>query len=52
LSPTELSASLLNTLAPTDDELERARRWVLTQDVSASFPDAVQQVIGHVRDHR
>ncbi len=42
----------LVALLPTDEELERARRWVETQDMSPTFPDAVARVITHVRDRR
>src|SRR5262245_67270 len=39
-------------LAPADDELARAKDWVLTQDIAPEWPDLVTQVVDHVRTQR
>ncbi len=36
-------------LSPSDEELNRARRWVLGQDVGPDFADMVAQVVERVR---
>lgn len=42
----------LLALAPTEDELERAERWVVEQDLAPEFPVMVAKVLSHVRDRR
>jgi hypothetical protein len=39
----------LRALAPTQDELDEAKEWVLTQDASPLFPRMVTGAIEHVR---
>lgn len=42
----------LRDIAPTDDELDAAARWVKTQDVSPDFARFVDQVAAHLRGTR
>ena len=42
----------LRVLSPTDVELERARRWVETQDTAPQFPSMVSEVVSRVRSTR
>jgi hypothetical protein len=42
----------LKALEPSDDELDRAREWVLTQDAALSWPGLVTEMIEHVRANR
>ena len=35
-------------LAPTDEEMLAAARWVLTQDVSNAFPLVVKDALTHL----
>lgn len=42
----------LKALEPSDDELDAAEEWVLTQDASSSWPELVTEMIEHVRANR
>ena len=50
--PPSVHAQDLAFLAPTDDELERGRTWVLTQDLAPEWPPLVTEVVNHVRARR
>ena len=51
-SPSSVHTRDLIELAPSDAELDLASEWVLGQDTSDTFPALLQQVVGHVREHR
>jgi hypothetical protein len=50
--PRSVHVQDLLALAPTDEELEASRGWVVTQDANENFDSMIFQVIEHVRSHR
>lgn len=50
--PTSVHFQDLLALAPTDEELARARAWVLGQDIAPEWPDLVAEVVTRVRTQR
>lgn len=42
----------LIALAPTEDQWQFARAWILQQDASPDWAASVEEAIAHVRDHR
>jgi hypothetical protein len=51
-APQGKHAADLRAIAPTDDELNGASRWVKTQDASPDFARFVDQVVVHLRGGR
>ncbi len=47
--PTSVHFQDLVALAPSDEELERARARVLAQDIAPQWPNLVTEVVDHVR---
>jgi hypothetical protein len=52
LGPRSVHAQDLLRLRPTDDELDRARDWVATQDASEGFHAGLDEITNHVRQQR
>lgn len=50
--PRSVHVQDLLALAPTDEELEGARGWVVTQDANENFDSMISRVIEHVRSDR
>jgi hypothetical protein len=50
--PRSVHVQDLLALAPTDEELDDGREWVVTQDANENFDSMISRVIEHVRSHR